>query len=292
MGLGQEQDYSISMTQTWIDVGDGAFYGTAFMANGVQLGLSLFSYFSNALFTSMFISHYWGKFIYKAQRLRVSVPKGAQKSSFFLSLPYRYSLPLLVCSILLHWLLSQSLFVIQTRGFYYTGQEDMDAGFARAPSLDASVLGYSAIGQVLSLALITVLFICLIFFGLRNLPSRSFRTLARELDEDVIRMLLVFVVLLLAQRAMGIMRMKIHILRQSNGSKSRGGDGLLNARSSRCLVSSVYYPIHLDLTRKSISLKDTPKGDDSSMIGDYCVKSSMNLWLLRSYDVLIWVAHF
>lgn len=80
MGLGQEQDYSISMTQTWIDVGDGAFYGTAFMANGVQLGLSLFSYFSNALFTSMFISHYWGKFIYKAQRLRVSVPKGAQRA--------------------------------------------------------------------------------------------------------------------------------------------------------------------------------------------------------------------
>lgn len=91
---------------------------------------------------------------------------------------------------------------------------------------------------------------------------------------------------------MGIMRMKIDILRQSNGSKSRGGDGLLNATSSRCLVSSVYYPIHLDLTRKSIALKDTPKGDDSSMIGDYCVKSSMNLWLWRSYDVLIWVAHF
>lgn len=112
MGLGQEQDYSISMTQTWIDMGDGAFYGTAFMANSVQLGLSLFWYFSNALFTSMFISHYWGKFIYKAQPLRVSVPKGVQKSSFFLSLPYRYSLPLLVCSILLHWLLPQSLFVI------------------------------------------------------------------------------------------------------------------------------------------------------------------------------------
>ena len=44
---------------------------------------------------------------------------------------------------------------------------------------------------MLSLALITVLFICLIFFGLRNLPSRSFRTLAKKLDEDIIRMPLV-----------------------------------------------------------------------------------------------------
>lgn len=91
---------------------------------------------------------------------------------------------------------------------------------------------------------------------------------------------------------MGIMRMKIHMLRQSNGSKSRGDDGLLNVRSSKCLVSSVYYPIHLDLTRKSIVLKDTSKDDDSSMIGDYCAKSSINLWLFGSYDVLIRVAHF
>lgn len=136
----------------------------------------------------MFISHYWSKFIYKAQRLRVSVPEGAQKSSFFLSLPYRYSLPLLLCSILLHWLLSQSLFVIQTRGFYYSGEEDIDSGFTRAPSLHASVLGYSAIGLVLSLVLLSLLFVVLIFLGLHSLPNRSLHGLIRELDEDIIRM--------------------------------------------------------------------------------------------------------
>lgn len=116
----------------------------------------------------MMISHHRGKFITKYQRLRVSIPKGKQKSSYFLSLPYRYSVLLLICSTIIHLLLSQSIFVVQTRGFFYTGSEPE---FGRALSFDASVIGYSAIGFVLSLALVCLLIIGLFCFGLRPPPN-------------------------------------------------------------------------------------------------------------------------
>lgn len=168
MGLGREQDYSIAMTRAWNSMGGSAFYGTALFANGLQLLMTCCWYLSNSLFTSMMISHHWGKFITRYQSLRVSVPKGKQKSSYFLSLPYRYSVPLLICSTLIHSLLSQSVFVVQTRGVFYTGSE---LEFDRAPSLDASVVGFSGIGLILSLILVGILIIGLFCFGLRHFPT-------------------------------------------------------------------------------------------------------------------------
>ena len=187
MGLGTQQDYSINLTATWTRLGQSAFYVTAVIANGIQLGASLIWYFSNSLLTSMFVSRSWALFIHKPQCLRVSTPRGKQKSSYFLSLPFRYSMPLSACSILLHWLLSQSWFVIQTRVYTSTGEE-ADDGFLRNPSLDSSVLGYSSIGIVLSLVTLVLFLIGLVTLGSRRLPYRRAHTV---MNSEVIRMPLV-----------------------------------------------------------------------------------------------------
>ncbi|KAH7082209.1 hypothetical protein FB567DRAFT_630623 [Paraphoma chrysanthemicola] len=47
----------------------------------------------------------------KRKALRVSSPKGEQRSTYFLSLPWRYGIPLAATSALLHWTLSQSIFL-------------------------------------------------------------------------------------------------------------------------------------------------------------------------------------
>lgn len=185
MGLGQTQDYSIAMTKAWSDMGSNAFYGTTFFANGPQFLMSCAWYMGNALLTSMAVSHHWGKFIVKPQKLRVSDPRDGQKGSYTLSLPYRYSVSLLVCSSLTHWLLSQSGFVVQTRGFSYTGGA-VDDGFERVPSLDASVSGYSAIGNVLALISLGVLIFGLLFLGSLRLPR--LRGPRRKASDDIIRM--------------------------------------------------------------------------------------------------------
>ncbi|KAE8152089.1 hypothetical protein BDV25DRAFT_128292 [Aspergillus avenaceus] len=40
-------------------------------------------------------------------------PHGLQRSTYYLSLPYRYSIPLMAVSAILHWIVSQSLFFVQ-----------------------------------------------------------------------------------------------------------------------------------------------------------------------------------
>ncbi|SCO80827.1 uncharacterized protein FRV6_05040 [Fusarium oxysporum] len=55
----------------------------------------------------------WSGYGNKRRSLRVSSnPRGEQRSRYFLQLPYRYSIPLLVASIMMHWMLSQSIFIV------------------------------------------------------------------------------------------------------------------------------------------------------------------------------------
>jgi hypothetical protein len=50
---------------------------------------------------------------YHRKGLRVSEnPRGAQRSTYFLQLPYRYAIPLLIVSSAMHWMVSQSLFLV------------------------------------------------------------------------------------------------------------------------------------------------------------------------------------
>ena len=41
-----------------------------------------------------------------------NVAKGAQRSEYFLQLPYRFALPIMLYSGFLHWLCSQSFFLV------------------------------------------------------------------------------------------------------------------------------------------------------------------------------------
>lgn len=45
--------------------------------------------------------------------LRVSEPSGKQRSTYWLSLPYRYAVPFIASMALLHWLVSESIFLVQ-----------------------------------------------------------------------------------------------------------------------------------------------------------------------------------
>lgn len=68
------------------------------LANLPQLLLSLAFVAYNGLFTSMLLAQEWQSFGTCRQPLRVSSPKGAQLATRWLTLPYRYSIPLLVGS--------------------------------------------------------------------------------------------------------------------------------------------------------------------------------------------------
>jgi len=72
--------------------------------------------------------------------LRVTRPVGQQRETYFLQLPYRWSLPLMVASGSLHWLLSQSIFVV--------GSETYDRSGKLVRSLSQSACGFSGMSFI------------------------------------------------------------------------------------------------------------------------------------------------
>ncbi|KAH8679223.1 hypothetical protein BGZ61DRAFT_551689 [Ilyonectria robusta] len=86
---------------------------SALIANLPQLCFSVLYFQYNGLFTGMLAAREWGDFGSRRRAIRVSSdPRGEQRSNYFLQLPYRWSIPLLLMSILVHWLLSQSVFIV------------------------------------------------------------------------------------------------------------------------------------------------------------------------------------
>ncbi|KAJ0417378.1 hypothetical protein BJY00DRAFT_303509 [Aspergillus carlsbadensis] len=82
------------------------------VANIPHLIFSTLYFLINGVLTTMALSTEWSAFGVSRKGLRVSTPtRGSQRRARFLSLPRRYSLPLLAISGLLHWLMSQSIFL-------------------------------------------------------------------------------------------------------------------------------------------------------------------------------------
>jgi hypothetical protein len=73
------------------------------------------------------------------------MPKGSQRSTYFLELPKKYGIPLLLISGLLHWFVSQSIFLANVDLYDIFGVRDLTASF--------STCGYSPISMVFVLLL-------------------------------------------------------------------------------------------------------------------------------------------
>jgi hypothetical protein len=55
----------------------------------------------------------WNNLATSHKGLRVTKPVGEQRDTYFLQLPYRWALPLMIASGTLHWLLSQSIYLVR-----------------------------------------------------------------------------------------------------------------------------------------------------------------------------------
>lgn len=83
------------------------------LANLPHLIFSFIYFQWNAIFTSMLMGKEWNDFSIERKSLRVSdEPQHKQRSYYFLQLPFRFSVPLVAVSIVLHWVLSQAIFIL------------------------------------------------------------------------------------------------------------------------------------------------------------------------------------
>ncbi|KAI9036914.1 uncharacterized protein KD926_001158 [Aspergillus affinis] len=149
------------------------------LANVPQLFVSFSYYFYNALMTSMIVSNEYDHYaigtpttdivgnptIRPNKALRVSShAQGVQRVSYFLGLPSRYSLPLMITYALLHWLVSQSLFYI--RVLYY------DVHGRYVESADINACGWSPMAIILAIAVGGLMVLVLFPLGMRRFRSQ------------------------------------------------------------------------------------------------------------------------
>jgi hypothetical protein len=156
------------------------------IANTPQVIISLVYFSYNAAITSMLLAYEWSGFFGRAKSLRVSSSRqGLQRSTYFLQLPYRYALPLLGFSALLHWLASQSLSVASVELYNMFGEHDPSGECTqrspRYPQLnsygnyyyscgsDFITMSYSPLGILLSLIVAVILTISIFALGRKKL---------------------------------------------------------------------------------------------------------------------------
>ena len=164
LGLGSvhsETVFSTSLETT----GPDAFLGNVLLANLPQVVLSLVYFSYNTLLTIMLAGLEWSQLPLKQKGLRVSkLPTGDQRSTYFLQLPYRYSLPLMVLSGLLHWLVSQAIFLValEDRGLVGEGSSFSVLQYS---------CGWSPLAALLTVICGTVMMAAAVGTGLRRYPT-------------------------------------------------------------------------------------------------------------------------
>lgn len=145
-----------------INIDVGAVVGTL-IANSPQLLISFLYLNCNFILTAMVMSAEWNDFAFKRKGLRVSapMPNTEQRSTYWLSLPYRYSVPLMLCSTSLHYFISQSFFYVRIITFSDGKKADL-----------ISTCGYSLIAIIFALSVGVVIVLTISGLSLRPINSR------------------------------------------------------------------------------------------------------------------------
>ena len=138
----------------------GGLVLAAVLANLPQALLSLFNLAYNSLFTCMLLSEEWSRYAVQRRGLRVTNPKGAQRSTYWLQLPFKFSIPMIVTWTFIHWVVSQSIFLVRIKD--YTESPDPPA---------VSTAGFSGLPIIFFIVVDGVLLLILIGAGWRKFSA-------------------------------------------------------------------------------------------------------------------------
>lgn len=164
-GLGSIDPNAVFQFTTFDDVDPGA--GLMFqvlVVNIPQLAFS-FLYFSyNGMFTCMHAAEEFAGFASERKALRVSSPKPGQRSTYWLSLPWSYSVPLLILSSILHWLVSRSIYLVNINVMGPDGNWQ--------PERDISACGFNNLMILLVMLMLVCMLLLLVACSFRKLDAQ------------------------------------------------------------------------------------------------------------------------
>ncbi|PVH78040.1 hypothetical protein DL98DRAFT_636459 [Cadophora sp. DSE1049] len=156
--------------------GGGNADSTAIIANLPQVILALVSFVFMSIMSSLFLAADWSTFAFCPRTLLVSSPVGKQRGTWLLGAPLGWGAAFLALQTLLHWLLSQSIFVVQINIFNKDGTpvpESASQDESRGRYAHLSNCGYSPIAIVFSIIAAVVLLLLAVIFYFRRFPAGS-----------------------------------------------------------------------------------------------------------------------
>jgi hypothetical protein len=136
-------------------------------ANSPQAAVSFYYLFYNSIWTTMLLGSEWSSYAQKRKFLRVSSPQGQQRQTYRLQIPYAYSISLLVAMILLHWLISQSIFLANS-SYYYRGEQIQPTSAEAGGAYPEFTVGVSYIGVFFAIILAGSMVLALLINGFRR----------------------------------------------------------------------------------------------------------------------------
>lgn len=152
-------------TTTLVDIGTSlSLASNILLANLPQFILSLLYLSYNTIYTCQLVESEWNEFALRRKPLRVTQPVRGQVSTYYLGLPYSYGVPLLIISILLHWMFSRSIFLVKIKFIDYLGRSGSEM---RVPE-DITQCGYSPIAIIFSMILACIVLLVGILNGFRR----------------------------------------------------------------------------------------------------------------------------
>lgn len=144
------------------------------IANTPQLFLSLSYLLVNRLVTAVSVSREWAAFAMSRKGLRTTKPVGSQRSTYWLQVPYRFALPMMACSAVLHYITSQVLFFSEFRVYKNNLTLSTLGEDTRRSALATTVsgLGYSDTAWLMLCISMAVLFFMIVVIGCLVCKSR------------------------------------------------------------------------------------------------------------------------
>ena len=112
---------STLISHTLVNGYNAQLYCSIIFANVWQFLISMVYIQYNALLSSLLSNREWHGYGCRKKALRVSFPCALQRSTYFISMPWRYGIPQMITISALHWILSQSVFVIPLQSFTHNG---------------------------------------------------------------------------------------------------------------------------------------------------------------------------
>lgn len=140
------------------------------LANTPQFLISLVYLLYNSLFTCMAVSAEYTSYVVRKRTLRVSFPRGAQRSTYWLHLRYRYAIPFMITMATLHWLVSESIYLVYVQILVgYPGSQGSEGSSVSRSTVKC---GYNGAAILLSCLVGSGLIVVLIIMGgFRRVPA-------------------------------------------------------------------------------------------------------------------------